>query len=135
MIIVPEEINTHNALGRWGEEYVWRECRKAGLDVKVALDGGDLVVNGLRIEVKTASQGHDLRYRFCLCKEGCTDHRRAEIIVLLAVANSGLVTVFVVPIEALTLKDNITLPKLRGYKGKYVEYRKPLVKGLARWIH
>lgn len=135
MIIVPDTINTHNQLGAWGESYVWQECRKAGFNVAVAHEGGDLVVNGLIVEVKTAAQGHDQRYRFCLCKEGSTNHRRAEVVVLLAVANSGLVSVFVVPIEALTLKDNITIPKLRGYRGKYAEYRKPLMKGLARWIH
>jgi len=135
-MIIPEEITTHNQLGAWGEKYVWHECRKAGFDVKSNDGGGgDLMINGLRIEVKIAAQGHDRRYRFCLCNKGHSDHRRADIVVLLAIASSGLIHSFVLPIEALTNKDFVTIPTLRGYKGKYAEYRKPLMKGLARWIH
>lgn len=132
-MIIPEEITTHNQLGAWGEKYVWSECRKAGYTVETT-HGCDLIVNGKRIEVKTAAQGHDRRFRFCLCND-TTNHRDSDIVILLAVSASGIVTTFVVPIDALTLKDNITLPKLRGYRGKYAEYRKPILTGLKRWIH
>lgn len=135
-MIVPEGITTHNQLGRWGESYVWAELQHAGYDVQLPLkgDGYDLLVGGLRIEVKTAAQGHDRRYRFCLSTKR-SDHRHADVVILLAVSTAGLITSFVVPVEALTLKDNITLPKLRGYRGKYAEYRKPILKGLTRWMH
>lgn len=138
-MIVPEDVNTPAKLGRFGEQYVWGELRRAGFDVRATCkgDGGDLLACGLRIEVKTAAQNKDGGFRFCLHKDdkkGKTDHRKSDVIILICCSQAGLITTFVIPIVAIVKKDNLRLPRTRGYRGKYAEYRKPLIKGLRRWM-
>lgn len=137
--ILPENINTRMQLGQFGEDYVRAELRRAGYDVITPRKGtgGDLLACGLRIEVKTAYQNRDGKYRFCLCKDdhsGHTDHRKSDVVILLCCSSAGLVTSFVVPVVALENKNHISLTRKRGGKCKYNEYRKPILTGLKRWI-
>lgn len=140
MIVCPDNLTTKMQLGMWGEAIVRQTLKKAGFDAKKARRavGGDIVACGLKIEVKTANQGTDGTYSFCLTKDdkyGATNHERADVVVLLAVAASGIVHTFVIPCAALANKPSIRLTRLRGYRGKYAEYRKPIIDGLKRFIH
>lgn len=137
--VVPENITTRLQLGQFGEDYVRATLRDAGYDVIVPRkgNGGDLLACGLRIEVKTAYQNRDGKYRFCLCKDddcGKTDHRKSDVIILLCCSSAGLITSFVLPVVVLENKSHISLTRKRGGHSKYNEYRKPILTGLKRWM-
>lgn len=139
MLMCPDHLTTKMQLGMWGEGAIAGILRRAGYDVRKQkrADGGDLFTCGLKIEVKTAYRNNKGMWNYCLKKAdkyGHTDHERADLVILLAVAPSGLVTTFVIPCDALSDKCALTIPRLRGYKGKYAEYRKPVVDGLRRFM-
>lgn len=138
MTVLPESITTRWQLGQFGEDYVRALLRRAGYDVVGTRwgTGGDLLVCNLRVEVKTAYQNKDGGYRFCLCKDdaaGKTDHRKSDVVILLCCSRAGIITNFVLPIAALTTKDNIRIPRLKDYHGKYAEYRSRLTR-FEKWL-
>lgn len=132
MIMLPDGIQTRMTLGLWGEDTVRKILRHSGFDtIKPRKgEGGDILAMGMRIEVKTAYQNADGQYRFCLTKEGCTDHLKSDVIVLILISRSGIGTTFVIPRTALELRKHLCLPKPYGYRGKYAEYKKPIIDGL-----
>lgn len=134
-MIMPEHIKTRAQLGLFGEDYVRATLRRAGFDVFACRkgEGGDLIACGLRIEVKISNQSKKGHYQFCLKKEGCTDCTKSDIVILLAVSTGGLITSFVLPSIVFSGKQKCELPKLYGYRGKYAEYRKPILDGLRRF--
>jgi hypothetical protein len=134
--IVPESVTTRYQLGQFGEDVVRSTLCSLGYDVQSARkgEGGDLIAGGLRIEVKTAAQNRDGGYRFCLWKEGCTDHRKSDVVILLCCSSGGLITTFVLPSDALTNKEHLHIPRIRSYRGKYREYRKSIKDGLRRFV-
>jgi len=132
MILMPDGLITRMQLGLWGESVVRAELRRKGFDVIKPRwhSGGDIIAMSLKIEVKTAYQNQDGQYRFCLCKDGCTDHSKSDIVILILVSRSGIGTTFVIPCSALENKKHLCLPKPYGYRGKYAEYKKSIMDGL-----
>ena len=102
-------------LGDLGEVYVARKLRGVGLNVIV---GGvaDLVAGGAVIEVKAALKrpyrnGGYLGYQFCLWRDGHTDHRRSDVVVLLCYYDLEMDPVaFVVPTERIGSRRKIVIP-------------------------
>lgn len=139
MILCPEGANTRMKLGMWGEFIVRRELENAGYTVRKQpkLKGGDLLAAGLKIEVKAAHEDRSGAYWYCLTKNdkwGRTDHEQADVLILIAVNPSGFASTFVIPAEALAGMTNLRITRGRGYRGKYAEYKKPILTGLRRYL-
>lgn len=128
---------TRHALGTIGEMYARQLIEQNGYIVKESTShNGDLLViepdtgETLKIEVKTAKRGKDKKWRFTLYKKGHTNHRNADIVLLLAVTKSGQIVPFVVPVEAISDKSQCCITSHpTTYAGKLAEYR---VKNLNR---
>jgi hypothetical protein len=108
-------------LGSVGEAHVARELREVGLAVEEATGPADLVAGwapaeGLAIEVKAAQRGPyradgRLGYQFCLRRDGHTDARHADVLVLLCYYDPDADPVaFVIPTEVVGNRRKIVIP-------------------------
>jgi hypothetical protein len=120
---------TPQQLGLAGELLVMDMLTANGYLVEVA-HGYDLTAGSTetheikKVEVKTARMSADGSYQFVLAKEGHTDHRRAEWLVLLCVTPDGEIFTYVVPVSAAMLQTKITIPTdPRKYRGHWQMYR------------
>lgn len=119
-------------IGTWGELTVYNKLEQAGWNVSfchyekrgdlraVNPDTGEL----LYLEVKTARQGRDKKWRFTLVKDGCTDYRDSDRVILLAVLKSGEVVPFIIPVSEIPARRHICISSHPAcYKGWAAAYR------------
>jgi hypothetical protein len=103
---------TAKSLGTMGEVAVMRDLNQSGLQTKKAgTKRGDIQVLSrdgqplYTLEVKTSQRGADGRYKFNLYrkvgKRVCTDYRHADFLVLLALDDKLIPTMFVIPTRAV----------------------------------
>lgn len=124
----PIEILNRRTLGKLGEFTVWAALECAGYQVRRAhMYQGDLRAispDGVifNVEVKTARKGRDNKWRACLFKSGCTDHRHADIVVLLAVCGVQAVP-FVIPANKLPGRQCVITSDPQRYAGKLSVFR------------
>ncbi len=119
------------ALGAAGEMWLWSALEAQGYRVAYAgQKRGDLrcvnVFTGevVKIEVKTARQTVDGKWRFTLWKAGKTDHRHADMVALLAVTASGRVIPFLVPVGELAgQRAAVISSHPERYAGKLARWR------------
>ncbi len=127
----------HRAVGAAGELMAAILLERAGYEVRTANCGtrhrGDLTAvdkatgESFRVEVKTSRRSKDGRYHWRLRKHdrhGVTDIDDADYVLLLAVAVSGAVTPFVVPVKAFSgLKTFQFCTRPEDYAGRFAQYR------------
>lgn len=121
------------ALGSAGEMWVAGELSRSNWSVSFTKSGehrGDLravhPVTGeiLKIEVKTARQGRDKKWRFTLVKHGCTDYRHSDVLVLLCALAAGDVVAYVMRTDDIPNRRQITISSHpANYSGIYAKYR------------
>jgi len=126
---------SHNrkSVGMAGEIAIALALQERGYPVAANHKWGDLQVwtkdmkKTAYIEVKTARRGKDGFYNFTLRKDGCTDHRNADLIILVCLLKTGDAIPFVVPVTVLyeQKKCSITSDPW-NYKGKLSPYRQNL---------
>jgi alkylation response protein AidB-like acyl-CoA dehydrogenase len=124
---------SRRAVGALGERLAAALLEKAGYVVSFTQPGqqrGDLVAiqpgtgEMIFVEVKTARRGRDGKWRFTLRKRGCTDHRHADVVILLAVLKSGRPVPFVVPVDTLRHKNHAVITSHpEAYNGRLAVYR------------
>jgi hypothetical protein len=124
---------THREIGAVGERWLCETLERQGYRVAYGQLGkkeGDLrvidVITGevLKIEVKTARQCKDGKWRFTLAKDGHTDHQHADMVALLAVMASGRVIPFVMPVEAVAnQRQAVITSHPERYAGKLACWR------------
>lgn len=89
---------------------------------------GDILVNGkTKIEVKTSRPDNRGQYKFCLRKNdknGYTDYRVSDYVLLVCVSACGLIHTFLIETCKLAQR-HITISNLTG---KYNKFYKPLAK-------
>jgi len=122
---------SHTALGVCGEMLVSRLLADQGYRQLQSHKRGDLTVADpdgviLNIEVKTARRDRQDCWQFCLYKAGKTDHRRADVVVLLCVSDKGLVTPFVIPQSALTVQKVAIQKSPTIYSGRLAKFRQSI---------
>ncbi len=132
-VILALASRSHNAVGTMGELWLMQTLQNAGYVVQALKPGqkqGDLLSidrftgETTRIEVKTARQCSDGKWRYTLTKDGHTDHRHADKIALLAVLESGRVILFIVPVEILkSQRQAVISSHPERYKGKLARWR------------
>lgn len=77
-----------------------------------------------RIEVKTARCCIDHKWRFTLYIPGRTDHRHSDVVMLLAIIESGRFISFVVPVSILkNQRQAVITSNPETYAGKLADYR------------
>lgn len=124
----PIEILNRRTLGRLGEFTVWNALESAGYQVKRArMFEGDLRVISpegevFSVEVKTARRGGDGKWRACLFKRGCCDHKHSDVVVLLAVVGVQAVP-FVIPARCLPGRQCVITSDPQRYAGRLAEFR------------
>lgn len=121
------------ALGCAGEIWVSEQLARAGWQVSFTRERehrGDLravhPMTGeiLKIEVKTARQGKDKKWRFTLVKQGCTDYRHADVLILLCALKSGHVVPFVIPVAEIPNRRQMCITSHpNSYAGDLARYR------------
>lgn len=124
---------THREIGAVGERWLKEALERQGYRVAYGHMGsknGDLAVVDVttgevrKIEVKTAREGRDGKWRFTLFKAGHADHRHADMVVLLAVMASGRVVPFVMPVEAVAAQRQAVITSHpERYAGKLARWR------------
>lgn len=123
---------TRRNIGTWGKLTVYQRLEKAGWLVSFCHceKRGDLRATNpltgevLYIEVKTARQGRDKKWRFTLVKDGCTDYRDSDKVVLLAVLKSGDVVPFIIPVSEIPSRRQICITSHpASYTGWAASYR------------
>lgn len=125
---------TEVAVGLLGEIAVARAFEANGYGVDISHNCGDLTVidtDGVihRVEVKTSRKGTDGRWRFTLYKKGSQDHRKADFVVLLALAKTGHGIPFVLPIDVCRSKHSATISTWPlTYNGWLSQYRQSMRK-------
>ena len=76
-----------------------------------------------RIEVKTARMSVDGGYQFTLLKEGHTDHRKSDWLVLICITPDGAIYHYEIPTSATMLMTKIEIPTdPRSYRGRWCQY-------------
>lgn len=79
------------------------------------------------VEIKTARQGRDGKWRFLLHKQdkyGQTNHRNTDVIILLATTDSGRMIPFVIPTPLLAHKHHAVITSHpETYSGWLSQYR------------
>ena len=124
---------SRNNLGYAGEMYAKQQLERLGLNVlytgKLGV-GYDLLVNGvLKVEIKTALLNNEERYQFSLRKDSTdvqkfADVRKADIVILQCVGNTGNVTSFVMPTIAVYNNKQVKITSdPSSYAGKFAKYR------------
>jgi Holliday junction resolvase-like predicted endonuclease len=117
--------------GRWGENWVVEQLRQRGINARRSYRGekGDVQAvmpetgQIVRIEVKTAHQSKDKKWRFTLWLAGLTDHRKADMVVLVALVD-GEVVPFVIPVSELyNQRQAVITSHPKRYAGKLCSYR------------
>lgn len=119
------------AVGALGECAAKRLLEKAGYEVRQGWHcGWDLRVMDrdtgqiVYLEVKTARQGKDGKWRFTLVKDGRTDHRRSDRVVLLAALDSGRIIPFLLPTAVIEARRHIVITSHpERYAGRFAAYR------------
>lgn len=123
----------HTAVGTLGEMTAARLLEQVGYNVSFTHHEkrGDLrvVCNQTgqiwRVEVKTARRGKDKKWRFTLVKDGCTDHRDSDVVILLAVRAGGDVVPFVIPTADISARRHIVITSdPNHYRGAFAKYRR-----------
>ena len=119
------------ALGTLGEQLTFRILEKRYHvsnthpkerrgDLRVVTDDGLI----LRVEVKTARQSTDGKWRFTLYKAGHTDHRDSDVIIALCVLPAGYVVPFVIPTTAVAQQRALVISSNpQTYAGKFARFR------------
>ena len=75
------------------------------------------------VEVKTARQAKDKKWRFTLVSKG-TNHRHADFVLLLAALKSGRVIPFLIPVEAIAnQRQAVICSHPESYSGKLAQFR------------
>ena len=119
-------------VGVAGELLAALTLEHSGYRVEVAhtLRRGDLVVTDMKtgecwyIEVKTARRGKDGGYHFTLVKDGHTDHRGCDLVVLMCVMKSGDFVAFVVPTASVEHRKACCITSFpTSYRGVLAQYR------------
>lgn len=120
-------------IGGIGEIWLAEALRKQGYEVTPGIQGqkrGDLLAvdprsgEMTRIEVKTARRGKDGKWRFTLVKKGCTDHRHADKVALLAVLKTGDVVLFMMPVDEIETQRSIAIcSHPEHYNGRFAKWR------------
>jgi hypothetical protein len=119
----------HVSVGVAGELFIAASLEAAGYLVSTIHVRGDLKVitpDGeiLYVEIKTARLSTDKKYRFTLYKKGHTDHRHADIVILVCILKSGDVVPFVVPAAAVRdQKQAVITSYPHTYAGRFAQYR------------
>jgi len=125
---------SHYVLGDLGQIAAERWFQQSGFQVISRNEpwqpGHDLVIatgdgQQLRVEVKTARRGKD-GYQFILYKKGKTSIANADLVMLIAVGDSGKSYTFLIPAGHIRhlKKIDITSHPLK-YRGKYARYLQP----------
>lgn len=122
------------AIGMIGEQLVYQALEAAGYR-PVTLQHGGCDLRAISpatgeifcVEVKTSRRGKDGRWRFKLYKAGHTDHRKSQVVVLLAITLSGDVIPFVIPTSELqNQRQAVISSDPRTYSGRLAAYRQKL---------
>lgn len=124
--------DTRKAVGTMGEIVAARLLERAGYEVSFthnekrgdlrAVDPATGVI--LRIEVKTARRGTDRKWRFLLWKQGHTDYRDANVLILLPILKSGRPVPFIIPVNLLGDRSQIVITSHpEDYAGRWAQYR------------
>ena len=117
--------------GRWGENWVVERLREQGIHARRSYRGekGDVQAvmpetgQILRIEVKTANRSKDKKWRFTLWLAGHTDHRKADLVILVALVEGEAVP-FIVPVSELyNQRQAVITSHPKRYAGKLFSYR------------
>lgn len=127
---------SRHVLGTQGEQLVYRAISQLGYKVTYTRRGwehGDLRAiqpetgEILNIEVKTARQACDGKWRFTLLKRGCTSHAGVDFVILLAVVEWGKPVPFVIPQKAVAAQHQAVITSdPKRYAGKLACYRQSL---------
>lgn len=121
---------SRNAVGSRGERWAYNALQASGYDVsftRLHEKRGDLRAVSpdgevKLIEVKTARQGKDNKWRFLLKGNG-QDYRHADIVLCLCVLKSGTVVPFVIPVDAIDQAQICISSFPLDYAGKWAQYR------------
>jgi len=124
---------TRYELGKWGELFEMYRLFEKGWKVILGRTGldSDLIAwytdIRLQIEVKTAKQGKDKKWRATLMKEGKygrTNHNKADVVILIC-QNKAELTYYVIPTQAIKDRRHIVITSNpRTYGGRWSQYRK-----------
>lgn len=124
---------SRRGVGAMGEQTATHLLEQSGYQVSFCRVGekrGDLSAVSLhtgevfKVEVKTARQCKDGKWRFTLWLKNKIDHRHADVVMLLAVLASGRVVPFVVPVDTLADQHQAVITSHpETYKGKLAAYR------------
>lgn len=129
---IPVGEHSRVSLGAWGENVARNLLVRSGYAVQPSPYGypGDLLVKHrltgelIILEVKTARRCSDGKYRFTLWKDGHTDHRKADAVILLPVLESGRVVPFVIPVSFLAVYSQVSITSHpESYSGKLARFR------------
>jgi len=123
--------SNRRALGALGERMAAHLLTEAGYLVisPKRAHSGDLRAivgaNGFCVEVKTARKSCDGKWRFTLYKPGHTDFRDSDVVLLLAVLQSGRCIPFAIPVaEIESDRQQICITSHpERYAGRWAIYR------------
>lgn len=127
---------SRHAVGTLGELIAQKLLKDNGYYVQPVEKGQGLA--GLRaidqdtgqvfdVEVKTARRGKDRKWRFKLWKAGHTDHRKADVVILIALTKAGRAVSFIVPCSELTnQKQAVITSHPEDYGGKLAKFRRKM---------
>jgi len=123
----------HTAVGALGEQLA-AELFSQDYTVQHNRPGqhrGDLTIidtntgESYHVEVKTTRRcKSDKKWHFQLWKDGKTDHRHSDYVLLIAVHITGDVTLFLVPCQELSSIQHTSMEHPDKYAGKFACYRK-----------
>lgn len=134
MANVLASFESRNSLGAYGELYAAKLLSKLASIKRASVHhkkfAGDIKAvstNGaiLRIEVKTATLSlYDNKFHFTLKKNGHTDCKFTDFVVLLCVVDCALVVPFIIPTDDIRDRRAIAITRnVANYTGKYAKYR------------
>jgi Holliday junction resolvase-like predicted endonuclease len=122
---------SRKAVGAWGEILIQKLLHEKGKRVKMVNPGlslGDLCIVDetgeilQRIEVKTARQGKDKKWRFVLEKSKHTTIQNVDV-VMLVVVDRYFPYIYAIPTEKLVGKRQVCITSHpTRYAGRYREY-------------
>lgn len=121
---------SRRTLGRLGELTAWNGLEASGYRVQRSRRyQGDLrVITGdgevLYVEVKTARQCSDNKWRFTLYSRGC-DHRHSDVVLLLALLDYQAVP-FMIPVKDLPGHQCVITSDPTTYRGRLARFRQDM---------